>query len=116
VGDDAIIRRDVVGLAVERLELLARAAEAHMDAALELRRVIDMQGPRAVERQEIGDVDKRVDRTQAYRLQIILEPCGARAVPHAADEPPGENGTRILRTGSEFETNADRAIEGARHR
>ena len=69
VGDDAHLLVDLVGLAVEREEVLARLAEPRADRARELVGVIDVQRPAAVVGDVVGDIDQRVDRAQADRLQ-----------------------------------------------
>src|SRR5262249_7810229 len=61
VGDDAHVAVDLVGLAVERDEFLAAAAESRLDRALDLMGVIDMQRPPAVVGDEVGDVDQSID-------------------------------------------------------
>ena len=49
--------------------------------------VIDVQRPRLVDREEIGDVDQRRDRPQPDRLEPPLQPLGTGPVGHAADRP-----------------------------
>ena len=82
---------DRVGLAVQRLDALALAAEPRLDeAAGELGRVIDVQRPGAVVGDQVGDVDQGVDRAQADGLQLRLQPGRRGAVLHAPDQPAGE--------------------------
>ena len=91
VGDDAHVRVDLVGLAVERREALAFAPKPRADRAFQLVRVIDVQRAPAVVGDVVGDIDQRVDRTEPDRLQAALQPVGARPVLHAAHDPPGED-------------------------
>src|SRR5690606_23164905 len=110
------MRLDIIGLAIKREELLTLAAKACADIALELRGVIDVKRARAIKRDEIGDIDQRIDRAKADRLQPVLQPLGRRAVLHAANEAACENrasGRCILR---EIEFDADGAVEVARNR
>src|SRR5690606_15077839 len=80
IRDDAVMRFDVISLTIKREELFALAAEARADIALELRGVIDVKRSRTIQRDEIGDINQRVDRAKAYRLQPVLQPLGRGAV------------------------------------
>ncbi len=108
-----IILADLVGLAVERLELLALAPKPRADGALELVGVVDMQGAAAVVGDVIGDIDQRVDGTEADRLQPPLQPVRAWPVLDAPDHPAREHraGSRALLV--ELELDRDRIGEGA---
>ncbi len=90
IGNDAGFAVDLIFSAVEREEALARLAEAGLDGAMNLVRVVDVKRAAAVVGNVVGDVDQRVDRAQADRAQALLHPCGRRAVLDAADIAPGE--------------------------
>ena len=91
VGDDADLRVERVGLAVERDHRLAVARAADDEVALDLGRVEDMERPAAVVGDEVGDVDQRVDRAEADGAEPPLHPFRRRAVLDAAHqaEPEG---------------------------
>ena len=86
VGDDADRVVERIGFAVEREQRLAGARPAHREIAPHLGGIEHMQRPAAVVSDEIGDIDKRVDRTQTDRGQPLLQPWRRRAVVHAAHE------------------------------
>ncbi len=75
-----------------------------------------MQRTAAIERQQVGDVDQRRDRSEADSLQAILHPFRRRAVLHAAHEAAREYRTGVLRLGIEVQRDGDWRREFARHR
>ncbi|MND91687.1 hypothetical protein D3C80_838220 [compost metagenome] len=100
VGDDAVGRRRGVRLAVQGDQVLGRAlgapAAAHDDLpARQLGQVIDVQRPRAVVGNQVGDVDEAVDGAQADGGQTMLQPVRRWTVLHAADHPSGEDRAQI---------------------
>ncbi len=112
VGDHAHGVVERVGLAVERQHLLAVLRAAHGEIALHLLGVEHVQRPAAVVGDEVGDVDQRVDRAKADRLQPLLQPLRRRAVLDAANEAQRER--RAQRMGlAEVELDRDRAGEFA---
>ena len=86
VGDDADVRIERVGAAVQRQQGLAVARAPHGEVAPHLRGVEHMQRPGAVVGHEVGDVDQRVDRAQPDRDQPLLQPFRRRAVFDAAHQ------------------------------
>ena len=69
-----------------------------------------MQRPSAVVGDEIGDIDQRVDRTQADRDEPALQPCRRGAVFHPAHQPQRESGAERGRR-PEVERHLHRAWE-----
>ncbi|MNI34359.1 hypothetical protein D3C73_883480 [compost metagenome] len=61
-----------------------------------------------VEGHVIGDVDKRVDRTKADRLEACLHPCRARAVLDAAHKAQAEAWAKLFII--EIDGQADRGL------
>ncbi len=114
VGDDDGVFVERIGLAVERDKTFAGAGTAHMQIALDLARIEDMQRPGAVDRQEIGDVDERIDRPQADGAQLLLQPFGAWPVLDAAHEAQGEGRREMCVGRIEIEAHLHRAWELAR--
>ena len=106
--DEALVER--IGAAVERKQLLARAGAPNGEIASDLLGVEDMQRPAAVEGEEIGHIDQRVDRAQSDRPEPVLKPGGARAVLDAAHEPQPEE-RRKMRV---FRREVERHLDGAR--
>ena len=90
VGDhaDRVVER--VDLAVEREQRFAVLCAAHHEIALHLVGVEHMQRPAAVIGHVVGDIDQRIDRTQADRGQPLLQPFRRRAVLDAAHEAQRE--------------------------
>ena len=78
VRDDQILRRERVGLAVEREKLFAFAREAHVDFALQFVRIERVRRLPELEHHEIRDVDDVVDRAQPDGLQFRAQPVRAR--------------------------------------
>ena len=91
VGDHAHIAAELVGAAVEGEQFLSILRAPYHEAALDLGRVEHVQGPRAVEGDEVGDVDERVDGPEPDRAESPLQPFGRGAVLHAAHEPKRES-------------------------
>ena len=82
---------DLDGLLVEQLHALAVAAEAHVDAALQLVEIVDVQRPAQFEHHVVGDVHQRGDRALAGALEALLHPLRRRrGSVHVADHAPGE--------------------------
>ena len=73
--------------------------------------VKDVQRPVQVEGEQVGDVHQRGDRPQPDRPQAALQPVGAGAVRHAADQPAGE--MRRAFGGVRGDGHADGAVEAA---
>ena len=80
VGDDAHAVVERVGLAVEGEQRLAALRAPHGEIAVDLGGVEHMQRAAAVEGDEVGDVDQRVDRPQADGGEPLLQPVGRGAV------------------------------------
>ena len=59
VGDDAHLVVELVGLAVERHDFLALLGQARVDLAFDLVGVVDVERARAIERDQVRDVDER---------------------------------------------------------
>ena len=98
IGDDAVLIRQRIGLAVQREDLLAGARHAHgQRAALHLGDVEDMQRAAEAVGVEVRHIDQRVDRPEPDRHQQVLQPLRARPVlhvAHCAAQHPGA-GARI---------------------
>ncbi len=71
-----------------------------------------MQRPVAVVGEVVGDVDQGVDRPQAHRGQLALQPLRRRSVLQAADQPPREGRAGVRSRDADFEG----TWEGALHR
>ncbi len=71
-----------------------------------------MQRPSAVEGDEVGDVDQRVDRPQADGREPLLQPVRRGAVLDAFHQAQAEGGAQFRR----FNRDLDRAGERALHR
>ena len=97
VGDDADGRIERVALAVEREQALALARAPHREVAVHFGGVEHVQRTAAVVGDEIGDIDQRVDGTQADRNEPALQPCRRGAVVHPAHEPQRESGAERRR-------------------
>ena len=104
-----------VGLAVERQQLLSVSCAPHRQIAMHLVGIEHVQRPAAVEGDEIGDVDKRVDWTQPDCGQPLLQPVGRRTVLDAAHQAQAEGRAQRRRL-AELERDFHRAREGALHR
>ncbi len=116
IGDDDHGLVERIGLAVERLHVLAVTGAAHREAALNLGEVEHVQRPSAIESHIIGDVDERADGPQADGAQTFLHPLRRRAVPNAAHETERKRGAEMRVRWREVEMDAGRAVEGARDR
>ena len=97
---------------VQRLEGLSLQRAADHQIAFHLGRIENMQRASAVIGDEIGDIDQRINRTQANRLQARLQPVRRRTVLHAAHQPKAESRAEI----SVADRDLDRAREGAADR
>ena len=115
VADHHMALIELVDLAIESQQLLARLRAAHDEIARDLLRVEDMERAGAVEGEVIGDVDQRIDGPQADFLQALLHPVGRGAVLDAAHKAHGEEGRQMSVGGGEIEGHAHRTGEGARH-
>ena len=115
VGDHAHGVVERVGLAVERGQGLAGAGAAHREMAAHLGGVEHVQRPAAIESDEIGDVDQRIDRPQADGGEAALQPWRRRPVVDAADQPQRKAAAE-RRRGAEVERRRARGREGALHR
>ena len=96
VGDDAHLRAQVVGLAVQGDQVLVAvdpmAAQARGDAGPDQHGgVIDVQRPGPVVGDQVGDIDQGVDRAQTDGLEPGLQPGGGGTVLHAPDQPARED-------------------------
>ena len=91
VGDHRHRRVERVGLAVERLNLLAILRPARHQRPGQLGAVINVQGAAEIDRDEIGDVDQHRDRLLPDRSELAAHPFGRGAVGHA------RNGLRVKR-------------------
>ena len=117
VSDDAILRRRLIFLAVERQELVALAATPCGDVPGQLGDVIDVKWPRLVDREVIRDIDQGGDRPQPDRLQPLLKPLRALAVANAADHPAPEDVTAGIRLDGDLRFGLERSFDdGVGHR
>ncbi len=109
IGDHhhAVVER--VGPAVERQDLFPVLRPAHDEMPRHLGGVEDVQRPAAVERDVIGDVDERVDRSETDRLEPPLHPVGRRAVPDATHQPQRESRTQVAVVVGEVQRDLHRA-------
>ncbi len=116
IGDDNHVRIERVGLAVERKQRFARLGAANRKIARNLGGVEHMQRPRAVDRQEIGHVDERIDRTKAYGAKLLLQPFRRRAVLDPAHETQRESRreVRIVEVEHHLDGARERALHGLR--
>ena len=86
VGDDAVVRRQRVGLAVQCQQALAVPRHAHgQRAALHLRHVKHVQRPAEAVGEQVGHVHQRADRALADGGKPVLQPLRGRPVLHAPD-------------------------------
>ena len=113
VGDHRHLRGQLVGLAVQRDQVLvavhAMAAQAGRDLApRQLGGVIDVQRAGAVVGDQVGDVHEGVDRAQADGGQAVGQPLGRGTVLDAADVATGEH-----RAGFAVDLDGDRGDERA---
>ena len=112
VGDHAILRRHGVVAAVERAEGLARAGAHGQHAAGDAVGVEHVQRAAEVDREEVGDIDERVDRPQPDRGQPVSQPLRARPVAQVADGAAEHPGARL----GPLDPPCERAREPALHR
>ena len=81
IGNHADGFVDIVSLSVEEGEkALPVLRAAHRQISLDLCGVEDMQGAAAVERDEVCNIDQRIDGPQANRRKSLLQPIRRRAV------------------------------------
>ena len=71
VRDDEMICGELIGLAVERVKLLAVAREPHIERAVEFRRVESVQRLPEFQHHVVRDVHDVVDRAQADRFELL---------------------------------------------
>ena len=83
---------------------------------MDLARVEDVQRPRPVEGQEICDVHKRVDRTQADGRELSLHPLRTRSVFHPAHQAQRESRSKMPIGWREIELHAGGTGKLAMHR
>ena len=102
-----------IGLAVERLHLLAVPGETGLHIALQLVGVEDMQRTPAVMCNQVRHIDQRGNRAQTHGLQLVLHPFGRRTVLHIADVTPRKNRAGIRRIGREVQRDRLGAFEFA---
>src|SRR5690606_16176036 len=74
VGDHAHLLIDRDGVAVEQLERFARAAPAHLQAAVDLVEVEDVRGATELEHHVVGDVDQGRHAALAAARQALDHP------------------------------------------
>src|SRR5690349_17759191 len=72
--------------------------------------VIDVERPPAIEADVVGDVDDRIDRPQADRLQALLHPGWRRTVRDAANVAAGKARAGVLGALGKLEPDVDRAF------
>ncbi len=83
IRDDQIVRRQLVSLVVQRLELFARVRAPHFNRATrQLRRVEGVERLARLEQDIVRDIDHVIDRTMSRRLNRLLQPERARAHLH----------------------------------
>ncbi len=114
VSNDDDVGIEIVGLAVEREQRLAVLGAADREVALHLGCVEDVQRAAAVDRQQIGDVDQRVDGPEADGAELLLQPVRRRVVPDAAHHAQAKQRAELRIV--EVEHDLDRARIGAAHR
>ena len=110
VGDRGHAAVERVALAVEREHLLAVARAPCPHGAVELRQIVDVQGPAVAEHQIVGHVDQGADRALAHRFQPALQPGGRGPVLHAPHHTPVERGTTLGIVDDDVHQGADRAL------
>ena len=115
VGDHAGGLIERVDLAVERQQRLAVLGAPDGEIAVDLGGVEHVQRAAAVEGDEVGDVDQRVDGPQTDRGEPLLQPVGRGSVLDALDQAQAESRAERRRR-AEIERDLDRAGEGALHR
>jgi hypothetical protein len=74
-----------------------------------------MQRAAAIEGDEVGDVDQRIDRAKTNRSKALLQPVGRGAVLDTLDQAQAEGRTQRM-GGAEIERDFDGAGERALHR
>ena len=97
VGNHAHLFIEGHGVAVQQLELLARPAPTHIQAAVDLVQVKDMRRPAELEHHVIGDIHQRRDAALAAARQAVHHPlrrggAGVDVADHAAGEAPAQVG------------------------
>ena len=108
VGDHAHALVELVGLAVQRFDLLALVRHARVDDALEFVGVVGVQRPAAVDHDVVGDIDGGVDGTRADGFQAPLHPGGRGAVLDALDRAAGEHRAIVRGVWREAQLDVDR--------
>ena len=116
IGDDDDLLVERVGFAVERQQALAGVRAAQAEIAMDLARIENVQRACPVEGQEIGDVHERVDRTQADRRELPLQPIRAWPVFHAAHQAQRKGRREVPIRFSEIKLDTDRTGKSAGHR
>ena len=83
---------DADRLLVEERERFARTTVAHVDPALELGHIVDVQRTTELEHHVVGDVDQRRDRSLPGSCETIFHPCRCRRLRvNVADDAAGES-------------------------
>ena len=85
---------------------------AHHEVPFDLGGIEHMQRSPAVEGDEIGDIDQRIDRAQPDRGEPPLQPFRARAIFHAAHQAQREAAAQWRRR-PEIQPHRDRTRTGA---
>ena len=88
-----IVRRERVGLSIEREKFFAVAREPHIDAAFQFVGIECMRRLAELEHHEVGNVDDVVDRTNADALDLRTQPLRTRPDFHIVDLARGEKWT-----------------------
>ncbi len=102
-------RIERIGLAIQREDGFAGLGPPHHEGALHLCRVKHVQGPATIEGDVIGDIDQRVDRTEADGAQALLHPFRRRAVLDAAHEAQRESRAKLAILAGEIQRHRNRA-------
>ncbi|MNZ49220.1 hypothetical protein D3C78_669810 [compost metagenome] len=94
VGNDDIVRAELVFTLVEREDRLTLFRTANREIALDLGGVEDVHRPALIEGHVVGDINESIDRTQADRHQALLHPFRAGAILHAAHDAQRKAGAK----------------------
>ena len=86
----------LIGLAIERENLIAVFCMTHNEIAFDFFGIKHMQRPTAIECDVICNINERVDGTQTNRFQTTLHPFRARAIFYAAHKTQREGGCQMF--------------------
>ncbi|EEF26219.1 conserved hypothetical protein, partial [Ricinus communis] len=114
IGDNDIVAAELVFALVERQHRLAILGAADRQVAFDLGGVEDVHRTALVEGHVVGDIDERIDRTQADSKQPLLHPLRARAVLDATHDAQAEARAELLVI--EIERQLDRGFAFDRER